>query len=135
MLVVGVAVTVAVTMLMGGRRRVAERTTHRDQVRRLPMVMLALVAAVAVSALAMAVCMGGMTVRALGMAMRVSRVAVTTHVYWVCVPLSSARIVGRAFETMVELRIATSNATQMPDSASRISRCELGRFRTHTSSS
>ncbi len=60
-------------------------------------------------------------------------IAVMTQVYWVWVPLSSARIVGRAFETMVELRIATSSATQMPDSASRISRCDEGRFK-HTSS-
>ena len=67
------------------------------------------------------------------LAVDANNIAVMTHVYWVCVPLSSAKIVGRAFETMVELRIATSSATQMPDSASRISRCDEGRFK-HTSS-
>src|SRR5690349_19143808 len=63
------------------------------------------------------------------LAVDASNMDVMTHVYWVCVPFRSARIVGRAFETMVELRMATSSATQMPDSASRISRCDEGRLK------
>src|SRR3954469_15042466 len=51
-----------------------------------------------------------------------SRVAVTTHVYADCPPPSSAMILGRAFETTVEDRIATNNPSRRPDSASMISR-------------
>src|SRR5919107_989007 len=53
-------------------------------------------------------------------AVEASSVAVTTHVYWPCVPRSSVMIVGRAFETTVEDRNATNIASNIPDSAERI---------------
>ena len=43
--------------------------------------------------------------------------AVTTHVYCACVPPRSARIRGRALDTIVEDRIATNRAMSRPDSA------------------
>src|SRR5664279_3661617 len=47
---------------------------------------------------------------------------VTTQVYWVCDPCRSAMMVGSAFETMVELRIAVNSAANRPNKISRISR-------------
>ena len=55
-------------------------------------------------------------------AVEASSVAVTTQVYWLCVPRRSVMIVGRALETTVEDRNATNIASNIPDSASRISR-------------
>ncbi len=55
-----------------------------------------------------------------------SSVEVMTQVYWVWLPLRSARIVGRALATIVELRIATSSASRIPDRASRILRWVMG---------
>src|SRR3712207_1217157 len=55
-------------------------------------------------------------------AVEASSVAVTTHVYWPCVPCSSVMIVGRAFETTVEDRNATNIASNIPDRAERICR-------------
>src|ERR687890_2634459 len=55
-------------------------------------------------------------------AVEASSVAVTTHVYWPCVPRSSVMIVGRAFDTTVEDRNATNIASNIPDSAERICR-------------
>src|SRR4051812_12670719 len=51
-----------------------------------------------------------------------SSVAVTTQVYWLWVPRRSVMIVGRALETTVEDRKATNIASNIPDSAERISR-------------
>ena len=53
-------------------------------------------------------------------AVEASRVAVTTQVYWLCVPRRSVMIVGRALETTVEDRNATNIASSIPESASRI---------------
>ena len=51
-----------------------------------------------------------------------SRDAVTTQVYWVCEPWRSAMIVGKAFDTIVELMIAVKSAASRPKRTSRISR-------------
>src|SRR3954447_13263210 len=51
-----------------------------------------------------------------------SSVAVTTQVYWPCVPCRSVMIVGRALETTVEDRNATNIASNIPERASRICR-------------
>ncbi len=58
-------------------------------------------------------------------AVEVSSIAVTTHVYWPWVPWRSARMVGRALETMVEDSIATSRAESRPVKALRICRCGM----------
>ncbi len=55
-------------------------------------------------------------------AVAVSRVAVTTQVYWVCDPFRSPMMVGSAVETIVELDSATNSTSSRPESASRISR-------------
>src|SRR3954466_13092471 len=47
--------------------------------------------------------------------------AVTTQVYWVCVPSRSPMIVGSAVETIVELTIATKSADIRPMRTSTIS--------------
>ena len=58
-------------------------------------------------------------------AVAVSSVAVTTHVYCVCVPLSEPMISGSAVETTVELIIATNSASSSPDSDSSTCRCAI----------
>ena len=56
----------------------------------------------------------------------VSRVAVTTQVYWVCEPCRSEMIVGSALETIVADRIETNIASRRPLSASSTSRLLRG---------
>ncbi len=51
-------------------------------------------------------------------AVAVSRVAVTTHVYCVWVPFSEPMMRGSAVDTTVELTIATNRASSSPDSDS-----------------
>src|SRR3954453_19592711 len=51
-----------------------------------------------------------------------SSVAVTTHVYWPCVPCRSVMIVSRALATTVEDRNATNIASNIPERASRTCR-------------
>src|SRR4051812_16738833 len=58
-------------------------------------------------------------------AVEASSVAVTTHVYWLCVPCRSVMMVGKAFETTVEDRNATNIASIIPERASRIWRCVM----------
>jgi hypothetical protein len=52
-------------------------------------------------------------------AVAVSRVAVTTQVYWVCDPLSEPMIFGSAVETTVLLSMATNSTSSRPLRASR----------------
>ncbi len=59
-------------------------------------------------------------------AVEVSSMAVTTQAYWLWVPLRSARIVGRALETTVEDRMATSSASNRPVNAFITCRCGIG---------
>ena len=47
----------------------------------------------------------------------VRRVAVTTHVYWVCDPCTAPMIFGSALETTVLLRVDTNSASSSPLSA------------------
>src|SRR5690606_32474390 len=58
-------------------------------------------------------------------AVEASRVAVTTHVYWLCVPCRSVMIVGRAFATIVDDRNAVNIASSIPESASRVRRRDM----------
>src|SRR3954471_3598247 len=58
-------------------------------------------------------------------AVEASRVAVTTQVYWLWVPLRSVMIVGSALETTVDERNATNIASNIPDRALRICRCVI----------
>jgi hypothetical protein len=58
-------------------------------------------------------------------AVAVSSVAVTTHVYCVCVPFSEPMISGSAVATTVELIIATNSAMSRPDSDSSTCRCAI----------
>ncbi len=54
------------------------------------------------------------------LAVEASRVAVTTQVYWFCVPCSSGMIVGSALATIVDDRNAVNIASSSPESASRV---------------
>src|ERR1044072_8752904 len=60
------------------------------------------------------------------LAVAVSSVAVTTHVYCVCDPFTDPMINGRARETTVELTIATNSTSSSPDSDSSTCRCGIG---------
>ena len=59
-------------------------------------------------------------------AVAVSRVAVTTQVYWVCEPRSAPMICGSAVETTVLDSSATNRTSSRPESASRTCRWDAG---------
>lgn len=59
-------------------------------------------------------------------AVAVSRVAVTTQVYWFCEPFNDPMILGSAVETTVLLNIATKSTSSRPLSASSVCRWVIG---------
>ena len=54
------------------------------------------------------------------------RVAVTTHVYWPCVPCRSVMMTGSALDTIVDERNATNIPRSRPTSASSFCRWVIG---------